>query len=98
MSAWLVNDVILWGCVAAALAVFGALLYSVAAYRHAPQAATDSMELRKAKELAWTLAPIAIMIAAAAPAIKNNDVRAQAEQRLPTIAATIESGKSVAHP
>ncbi len=56
----------LWVCTAIAIIVFGAMIYSVVAFRssgtHAPN---------KALELVWALVPIVIVVAAASPAMQN---------------------------
>jgi len=60
---------VLWICAAVATLVFGAIVYSVAAFSHSD--AAESAFDKRAKEFAWSLVPMVIVIAAAAPAIKD---------------------------
>lgn len=59
---------LLWLCIAMASAVFGAMLYSVVAYR-GPQGKVRRHGL--VLELLWAAVPIAIMVAAAAPTLRQ---------------------------
>jgi len=55
-----------WVCTAAAMLVFVAIIYSIGAFR--PPGATKS-HARNARELIWATVPIAIVVAAATPAM-----------------------------
>ncbi|MBT8131700.1 MAG: cytochrome c oxidase subunit II [Gammaproteobacteria bacterium] len=72
--------IIFWICVAIAVVVFGAIIYSLVKFRHSRGAvpATDMVHSTKA-EIIWTLIPIGILIAMAIPAaetlIKIEDTR-----------------------
>jgi heme/copper-type cytochrome/quinol oxidase subunit 2 len=57
-----------WICVGAAAAVFGAIVFSVIAYR---PPADDAQQCKTGHELIRTSVPIAIVIAAATPALIN---------------------------
>jgi heme/copper-type cytochrome/quinol oxidase subunit 2 len=67
---------ILWVCAAGAGLVFGAMLYSIWAFPHKQLAGPASPRMR---EFVWALVPIAIVAAAAAPALRN--VAPEATQR-----------------
>jgi hypothetical protein len=61
-----------WICAIAAASVFAAILYSVVAFRPGKDSNTDARDLRSAAhELVWATIPIAIVIAAAVPAMSN---------------------------
>jgi len=55
-------------CSAAGLAVIVVLLYSIASFR--PEAPTTGFRLKPVKELLWALAPVAIVVGFALPAIQ----------------------------
>ena len=59
---------LLWLCIVLASAVFGVMLYSVVAYR-GPQGKVRRRGL--AIELLWAAVPIAIMVVAAMPALRE---------------------------
>lgn len=56
-------------CVAIAIVVFGAILYSVVKFRHSKGAVADTTLLHSTKvEIVWTAVPIIILVAMAIPA------------------------------
>ncbi|MBC7984136.1 MAG: hypothetical protein H7Y02_09805 [Candidatus Obscuribacterales bacterium] len=65
LSGWL------WFCAASAVIVFGAMIYSVVVFRPSPAATSNAYAQGKARELIWALVPIAIVVAAAAPAMRS---------------------------
>lgn len=71
---------LLWLCIGLASAVFGVMLYSVVAYR-APQGRVRRRGLLA--EILWAAVPIAIMVVAALPALRELMVPSA-----PSIAAT----------
>ena len=62
---------ILWLCVVVAALVFVAIVYSIVAFRPADVAKAAVHARNRVRELAWALVPIAIVVAAAAPAVTN---------------------------
>jgi len=70
---------ILWICVAIAVVVFGAMIYSLVKFRHSKGAVADTTLLHSTKvEVIWTAIPILILVVMAIPAakglIKDEDV------------------------
>jgi len=70
---------ILWICVAIAVVVFGAMIYSIVKFRHSTGAVPDTKLLHSTKvEVIWTTIPILILIVMAIPAarglIKDEDM------------------------
>lgn len=64
-----VHTAVLWGCVAVTLAVFALLIHSIATFRRTPG---DGAQKRNATaEVFWTLVPIIIVVATAAPAVRS---------------------------
>jgi cytochrome c oxidase subunit 2 len=64
-----VHTAVLWGCVAVTLAVFALLIHSIATFRRTPG---DGAQKRNATaEVVWTLVPIIIVVATAAPAMRS---------------------------
>ena len=71
MSAGLsdVHAGVLWACAAVSIAVFVVLIHSIATFR---RTSGDGTHRRNAAaEVFWTLVPIAIVIATAAPAVRT---------------------------
>jgi cytochrome c oxidase subunit 2 len=71
---------ILWVCVAIAVLVFGAMIYSIVRFRKSQGAVADTSIVHSNKaELIWTVIPVFILIAMAVPAaqalIKIEDTR-----------------------
>jgi heme/copper-type cytochrome/quinol oxidase subunit 2 len=65
-SAWV------WICALVACAVFAVIIHSVIVFRPCAQASTDAKSTRNAvRESIWAAVPIAIVIAAAAPALTH---------------------------
>lgn len=58
---------ILWACAAGAALVFAVMLYSIAAFRREPGHDTRGTTA----EVLWAVVPIAIVIAMAAPAVRD---------------------------
>ncbi len=61
---------LLWICVIVAAMVFAAMIYSTAAFGRS-ELGRRARTYRAMRELAWTVVPIFIVIAAAAPAMKS---------------------------
>jgi heme/copper-type cytochrome/quinol oxidase subunit 2 len=70
---------ILWSCALIAIVVLGAIVYSVAKFRHADANTAVARRHPRKRELLWALLPTAIVIAAAAPAVR--DAEPQLAQR-----------------
>ncbi|NNF17789.1 MAG: cytochrome c oxidase subunit II, partial [Gammaproteobacteria bacterium] len=73
--------IIFWICVAIAVVVFGAIIYSLYTFRQSRGAVPDTEMVHSTKaEIIWTLIPIGILVAMAIPAaetlIKIEDTRA----------------------
>jgi len=63
---------ILWICVAIAVVVFGAMIYSLVKFRHSKGAVADTTLLHSTKvEIIWTAIPILILVVMAIPAAKG---------------------------
>lgn len=72
---------IFWICVAIAVVVFGAMIYSLIAFRQSKGAKPDTTMVHSTKmEIIWTVIPIAILVMMAIPAaeslVKIEDTRA----------------------
>lgn len=80
----------LWSCVVLAIVVFGVIIYSVAAFHASTAHARD-----KTRELVWALVPIAIVVAAAAPAMKSFAPRLKSGAT--SMIAKTETGNSAVH-
>jgi heme/copper-type cytochrome/quinol oxidase subunit 2 len=65
-----VQGSLLWICTVVAAMVFAALVYSTVTFRPTV-VSTSGQDWKVTRELAWALVPILIVIAAAAPAMKN---------------------------
>jgi cytochrome c oxidase subunit 2 len=62
---------ILWVCVAIAVAVFGVMIYSIATFRKSKGAVSATFDHSTTAEIVWTLIPVVILIAMAIPAAKT---------------------------
>ena len=63
---------IFWVCVAIAVVVFGAMIYSIITYRKSKGAVADvTLVHNTTVELIWTAVPVAILVAMAVPAAKT---------------------------
>ncbi len=71
---------ILWVCVAIAVVVFGAMIYSIIAFRKSKGAVPATFSHSTTAEIVWTVIPIVILIAMAVPSakmlVKTEDTRA----------------------
>ncbi|HTE41532.1 MAG TPA: cytochrome c oxidase subunit II transmembrane domain-containing protein [Steroidobacteraceae bacterium] len=76
-----VHGPLLWICAFVALAVLTTIVFSVARFRHADAVAAQAFEKRRAREFVWALLPMAIVIAAAAPAIRESSPQAMQAHR-----------------
>jgi cytochrome c oxidase subunit II len=59
---------VLWICVVIAVAVFGAMIYSIVKFRHSKGAVPASFDHSTRAEVIWTIIPIAILVGMAIPA------------------------------
>jgi cytochrome c oxidase subunit 2 len=70
---------ILWVCVAIAVAVFGVMIYSIATFRKSKGAVPATFEHNTTAEIIWTVIPVIILVAMAVPAartlVKIDDTR-----------------------
>jgi cytochrome c oxidase subunit 2 len=70
---------IFWICVIIAVAVFGAMIYSIVKFRHSKGAIPATFDHSTKVEVVWTIIPIAILVGMAIPAaetlIKIEDMR-----------------------
>jgi cytochrome c oxidase subunit 2 len=70
---------ILWVCVAIAVAVFGVMLYSIATFRKSKGAVPATFDHSTTAEIVWTIIPVFILVAMAVPAartlVKIDDTR-----------------------
>jgi len=70
---------VLWICVAIAVAVFGAMIYSLVKFRHSQGAVAAQFDHSTKVEVVWTIIPIAILVFMAVPAaetlVKIEDTR-----------------------
>jgi heme/copper-type cytochrome/quinol oxidase subunit 2 len=71
---------VLWICIAIAVLVFGAMLYSLVKFRRSQRAIPDSTMLQSATvEIIWTIIPVIILVVMAVPAanliLKQEDTR-----------------------
>ena len=69
-----------WICVAIAVVVFGAMIYTLIKFRHSQGAVADTSMLHSTKvEIVWTILPVAILVVMAVPAaeliLKMEDMR-----------------------
>jgi cytochrome c oxidase subunit 2 len=63
---------IFWICVAIAVAVFGAMIYSIARFRQSKGAVADTTLTHSTKvEIIWTIIPIGILVGMAIPAAES---------------------------
>ena len=62
---------ILWVCVAIAVAVFGVMIYSIATFRKSKGAVPASFDHNTNAEVIWTLIPVVILVAMAIPAART---------------------------
>lgn len=70
---------ILWICVAIAVAVFGVMIYSIATFRRSKGAVPATFDHSTKAEIVWTVIPVAILVFMAVPAartlVKIDDTR-----------------------
>jgi cytochrome c oxidase subunit 2 len=70
---------ILWICVAIAVAVFGVMIYSIATFRKSKGAVPADFDHNTKAEVIWTVIPVLILVAMAVPAartlVKIDDTR-----------------------
>jgi cytochrome c oxidase subunit 2 len=59
---------ILWVCVAIAVAVFGVMIYSIVKFRRSQGAVAANFDHSTRAEIVWTVVPIVILVAMAVPA------------------------------
>jgi cytochrome c oxidase subunit II len=64
-------NTLMWMCAAVAVAIFGAILHSVATFRSEGEA-TTAYKRRTLIEVVWALVPILIVIAAAVPSFQGS--------------------------
>ncbi len=62
---------ILWICVAIAVAVFGVMIYSIATFRKSKGAVPATFDHSTTAEVLWTLIPVVILVAMAIPAART---------------------------
>jgi cytochrome c oxidase subunit 2 len=62
---------ILWICVAIAVAVFGVMIYSVATFRRSRGAAPATFDHSTVAEVVWTIIPVLILVFMAIPAART---------------------------
>jgi cytochrome c oxidase subunit 2 len=62
---------ILWVCVAIAVAVFGVMIYSIATFRKSKGAVAATFDHNTKAEIIWTVIPVIILVAMAVPAAKT---------------------------
>ena len=62
---------ILWVCVAIAVAVFAVMIYSVATFRHSKGATPAKFDHSTAAEVIWTIIPVLILVFMAIPAART---------------------------
>jgi cytochrome c oxidase subunit II len=62
---------ILWVCVAIAVAVFSVMIYSIATFRKSKGAVSATFDHSTTAEIVWTIIPVIILIAMAIPAAKT---------------------------
>ena len=75
------NSIVLWICAVLAMAVLSAIVYSVAVFRHADAQKSVASKHSRNRELFWALVPMAIVIAAAAPAVRDAEPQLARQQR-----------------
>jgi len=62
---------VFWVCVAIAVAVFGALIYAMFAFRKSKGAVPDQFSHNTIAEVIWTVIPVLILVALAVPAAQT---------------------------
>jgi cytochrome c oxidase subunit 2 len=62
---------VFWVCVAIAVAVFGALIYAMFAFRKSKGAVPDQFSHNTVAEVIWTVIPVLILVALAVPAAQT---------------------------
>ena len=62
---------ILWICVAIAVAVFSVMIYSIATFRRSKGAVPASFDHNTSAEVIWTVIPVIILVAMAVPAART---------------------------
>ena len=62
---------ILWVCVAIAVAVFGVMIYSIATFRKSKGAVPATFDHNTKAEIIWTVIPVIILVAMAVPAART---------------------------
>jgi cytochrome c oxidase subunit 2 len=68
-------NTLMWVCAAVAIAIFGAILHSVATFRTDDEPPTR-YKRRAVAEVVWALIPILIVIAAAVPSFRLSEATA----------------------
>lgn len=65
------HTLILWICVAIAVAVFGVMIYSIATFRKSKGAVPATFDHSTRAEIVWTVIPVVILVAMAVPAART---------------------------
>jgi cytochrome c oxidase subunit 2 len=65
-------NTLMWACAAVAIAIFGAILHSVATFGSGSER-TGNYKRRTLIEVVWALVPILIVIAAAVPSFRMSE-------------------------
>ncbi len=65
------HTMILWVCVAIAVAVFGVMIYSIATFRKSKGAVPATFDHSTTAEIVWTVIPVVILVLMAVPAAKT---------------------------
>jgi cytochrome c oxidase subunit II len=65
------HTLILWICVAIAVAVFGVMIYSIATFRKSKGAVPATFDHNTTAEIVWTVIPVLILVGMALPAART---------------------------
>jgi cytochrome c oxidase subunit 2 len=65
------HTLILWICVAIAVAVFGVMIYSIATFRKSKGAVPATFDHNTTAEIVWTVIPVLILVGMAIPAART---------------------------
>ncbi|HRX88365.1 MAG TPA: cytochrome c oxidase subunit II, partial [Steroidobacteraceae bacterium] len=66
------HTLILWVCIAIAVAVFGVMIYSIVKFRKSQGAVPDTTMTHSTRvEIVWTIVPVLILVAMAVPAART---------------------------
>jgi cytochrome c oxidase subunit II len=65
------HTLILWICVAIAIAVFGVMIYSIATFRKSKGAVPATFDHNTTAEIVWTVIPVLILVGMAIPAART---------------------------